>query len=63
MVSQGTLYQFIANRKDVELNPTVIANGVYQIAPVLSSRDLLFITYNGKEIKRLSNKSAMTRFL
>lgn len=62
VVSQGSLYQFIANRKDVELNPTVIANGVYQIAPVLSSRDLLFITYNGKEIKRLSNKSAMTRF-
>lgn len=62
VVSQGTLYQFIANRKDVELDPTVIAKGVYQIAPVLSSRDLLFITYNGKEIKRLSNKSAITTF-
>lgn len=62
VVSCGTLYQFAANGKNVELRPTVIAEGVHQIAPVLSSRDLLFITMNGKEIKRLSNGSSMTRF-
>lgn len=63
VVSCGTLYHFAANGKDVELNPAVIAEGVYQIAPVLSSRDLLFITSKGKEIIRLSNRSSMTRFI
>lgn len=63
VVSRGTLYQFVANEKNVELNPSVIAEGVHQIAPVLSSGDLLFILINKKEIKRLSNRKSMTRFI
>lgn len=63
VVSCWTLYKFTSNSKDVKLNPTVIAEGVYQIAPVLSSEDLLFITINRKEIKRLSNRSPIARFI
>ena len=63
ILNGGTLFHCEANPNDYNITKRKIKEGVYRIAEILSTGDLLCLSRNTKEIHRLSNRNALSKFI
>ncbi|XP_078315706.1 uncharacterized protein LOC111129754 [Crassostrea virginica] len=62
ILSRGTLFLCETKLNDHEITQRIIKQGVYQIAHIRPTRDLLLLLENKKEIHRLSYRNIITKF-
>ncbi|XP_022333766.2 uncharacterized protein LOC111130815 [Crassostrea virginica] len=63
ILSHETLFHCEANLNDYNITQRIIKQGVYKIAEIPSTGDLLCLLKNENEIHRLSNRNAFTKFI
>ncbi|XP_078314894.1 uncharacterized protein LOC144619775 [Crassostrea virginica] len=64
ILSGGTLFHCETNLNDYNITQSyIIKKGVYRIAEISSTGDLLCLLNNKKEIHRLSNRNIFTKFI